>query len=367
MNIYDLIFTGKKPQRYIRHIVFWFFYFIKGIFFLFMAGMTDGAFFTTSKLAFNLKVFSYFFVTDILFVFVVVYLLIPGFFARRKYAAFFSLLLFLFLISYFGFFAYINWFYNRKIDSPEALFGAYFHDFMLMLFSGPQFPCFYYIAVKSFKNYYLRMQEREVLAKENSNAELQLLKAQVHPHFLFNTLNNIYSFTLDRSAYAENLVEHLSNTMKYMITECDESLVPLAKELKMIDYYISLEKVRYGNRLQVDYEISGESENKSIAPLLLIPFVENSFKHGTSKMLEHPWIKLRIDIDDGHVNFSLSNSMPVERDKIFKGGIGLKNVKKRLAILYPNQFSLTIGQENKSFTVTMRLPVQYELSNKYLT
>ena len=150
----------------------------------------------------------------------------------------------------------------------------------------------------------------ETLAKENANAELQLLKAQVHPHFLFNTLNNIYSFSLNQSPQAGTLVKKLSGMLGYMIHECEEKLVPLEKELKLIQDYMGLEKVRYGKRLDMQVEIHGDFENKFIAPLLMIPFVENSFKHGTSQMLQHPWIKLEITTVRNQLFFKLSNSKP---------------------------------------------------------
>ena len=122
-----------------------------------------------------------------------------------------------------------------------------------------------------------------MLDKETANAELQLLKSEIHPHFLFNTLNNIYSSILNKSSNAKGLVIKLSDTLKYMIYDCEAPLVPLEEELKMIEDYIGLEKVRYGKRLNMEVEIKGDYRNKLIAPLLLIPFIENCFKHGAVK------------------------------------------------------------------------------------
>ena len=167
-----------------------------------------------------------------------------------------------------------------------------------------------FLAFKMLKNYYEKMEEKANLVKETARAELQLLKAQVHPHFLFNTLNNIYSFTLNKSPLAGELVLKLSDTLNYMINDCEAPLVSLEKELKMIEDYIGLEKVRYGDRLSMTLEIKGDCQNKLIAPLLLIPFVENSFKHGSSKMLQHSWIKLKIVIKENVLYMDLNNSKP---------------------------------------------------------
>jgi len=203
------------------------------------------------------------------------------------------------------------------------------------------------------------MEKNAVLAWENANAELQLLKAEIHPHFLFNTLNNIYSFILKKSPNAKELVTKLSDTLKYMINDCEASLVPLEKELKLIEDYIGLEKVRYGNRLNIELVIKGDYQNKLIAPLLLIPFVENTFKHGASKMLKQPWIKMKIFIRANSFYMELSNNGPLQAFyQNGKNGIGLKNVQKRLQLLYPGEHELVIKPTENEFLIQLRLPLQ---------
>jgi LytS/YehU family sensor histidine kinase len=203
------------------------------------------------------------------------------------------------------------------------------------------------------------MEEREILVRENTHAEMQLLKAQVHPHFLFNTLNNIYSFALRKSPDAGGLVLKLSDTLKYMINECETPLVPLEKELKLIKDYIGLEKVRYGNRLNMEIEIKGDYKNKLIVPLLLISFVENAFKHGASKMLKLPWIRLKIIIKENDFYLELSNSKPLQAFyQNGKNGIGLKNVQKRLQLLYPHEHELIIESTEDEFLIKMQVPLQ---------
>jgi LytS/YehU family sensor histidine kinase len=217
------------------------------------------------------------------------------------------------------------------------------------------FPiCILLIAYKMVKTWFQREEEKSALTIGNTNAELQLLKAQVHPHFLFNTLNNIYSYTLDKSPIAGELVAKLSHILRYMTKECEQAVVPLENEIKILTDYIGLEKIRYGSRLDLQVEITGYAENKLIAPLLMIPFVENSFKHGASKMLQHPWIKLTIDITDDQLFFKLFNSKPPSAVTTNgKNGLGLNNVRRRLQLLYPTTHELKIISENDTFYIEM--------------
>ena len=150
------------------------------------------------------------------------------------------------------------------------------------------------------------------MIREKINAELQLLKAQVHPHFLFNTLNNIYSFILNGSDRAPEMIKKLSSLLHYILNDCNQQLVSLEKELSMIQDYIALEQIRYGDRLNLSMHIQGSAKDKMISPLLLIPFVENSFKHGTSRMLTHPWVKLDISLRRIFLNSGYPTTNPSE-------------------------------------------------------
>jgi sensor histidine kinase YesM len=211
-------------------------------------------------------------------------------------------------------------------------------------------------AIKLMKYWYLKEQFNLQLQKENAISQLQLLKAQVHPHFLFNTLNNIYAHTQSTSPTAAKLVSGLSDLMRFILYEGNQALVPLAKELDMIEDYIGLEKVRYGNTLELHLDLPKSSPGLYITPLLLLPFVENCFKHGTSEMLTHPWITMKITLDhkfmkmklvNGKVKQSALNAQP--------SGIGLENVKKRLELLYPGKHELIITDDDEVFIVNLKL------------
>ncbi len=220
--------------------------------------------------------------------------------------------------------------------------------------------------IKLIKRWWLKQKETEQLFHEKTKAELQLLKAQVHPHFLFNTLNNIYYFSLSGSPKAPEMINKLSGLLHYILNECNQPLIPLQKEINMVRDYMALEKIRYGEMnmtIGIQNEDSpprqGEAGRGLIAPLLLIPFVENSFKHGTSKMLAHPWVKLQVIIENNTLHFSVENSRPPAAEtQLKKGNIGLKNVKKRLELLYPGTHELNIVSKPESFFVYLKVQLQ---------
>jgi LytS/YehU family sensor histidine kinase len=188
---------------------------------------------------------------------------------------------------------------------------------------------------------------------------LQLLKAQVHPHFLFNTLNNIYSHTQGSSPVASKLVMGLSDMLRYMLYECNLSSVPLSKELQMIRDYVGLEKIRYGNRIDVQMDIPPDPGNLVIAPLLLLPFVENCFKHGASHMLDQAWVSLQVTIEDRLMKMKLVNGKVAGYQPANSShGIGIVNVQKRLELLYPGKYSLDVQEEEEIYIVNLKLTLE---------
>ena len=215
------------------------------------------------------------------------------------------------------------------------------------------------LMIKLMKRWWLKQKETEQLANEKTKAELQLLKAQIHPHFLFNTLNNIYFFTLSGSPKAPEMINKLSGLLHYILNECNQPLVPLQKEITMIHDYTALEKIRYGEQMAMTIDIQEDGTERLIAPLLLIPFVENSFKHGASRMLTNPWVKLRISVENNMLHFLIMNSRPIDEEpQLTKGNIGLKNVKKRLQLLYPGAHELNIVSELESFAVYLKIRLE---------
>jgi hypothetical protein len=213
-------------------------------------------------------------------------------------------------------------------------------------------------AIKLMKHWYENEYRNNILQKEKLDAELQSLKAQLHPHFLFNTLNNIYSIVENTSPLASDMLLKLSALLRYILYECDRPQIKLSQEFKLIGDYIALEKIRYSG-LDLNTSLPAGVEDFDIAPLLLLPLVENCFKHGTSRMLEQPWIKIDADLKDSWLFVKLINSKPAgEGADNFTEGIGLSNVRKRLGMLYPGRHELNIISEQDFFIVNFRIELQ---------
>lgn len=204
------------------------------------------------------------------------------------------------------------------------------------------------------KRWIIKQQQWLHSEKERVTAQLQILKAQLHPHFLFNTLNNIYSFALYGAPQTPQLILKLSTLLSYILYDCKAEQVLLEKEVAVMNDYMDLEKERYGNKLDISVNIEGELHGKMIAPLLLLPFLENAFKHGTSDQLERPWMSVDIMVKDEVLRCKVVNSknelVPVHED-----GVGIRNVKARLAYLYPQQHELKLSDEGDFFVVSLWL------------
>ena len=216
--------------------------------------------------------------------------------------------------------------------------------------------------IKLFRIWYGRNQANQQLIRQTLLIELQVLKAQIHPHFLFNTLNNLYSLTLKQSPQAPDMVLKLSGLLHYMIHECSTPQVRLGKEIEFIQNYIELEKLRYGPRLTVSMRVSGEISTTLIAPLLLITFVENAFKHGAAKQIDSACIDLALTVIDNTLLFRIENSRsePPSHALGAGQGLGLVNVRKRLALLYPKAHELTIQATARLFIVELSLTLRSE-------
>lgn len=214
------------------------------------------------------------------------------------------------------------------------------------------------VAIKLIKRNYQNEQLAQALNKEKMDAELKFLKAQIHPHFLFNTLNNLYALTLRNETSASEVVLKLSNLLDYMLYECNVPEVPLNKEIKQINNFIGLEKLRYGERLEVSFTSTGNTGNKKIAPLLILPFVENAFKHGVSQELESTFVSIDLSVKGDHLSLKVENSKASDNEvskASYTKGIGLRNVQRRLDLLYPDRYDLQVFNEEDSFLVVLKL------------
>ena len=201
-----------------------------------------------------------------------------------------------------------------------------------------------------------RMTEKRVIQAESdkASAELSFLKAQINPHFLFNTLNNIYTLTLIKDDNAPDSILKLSNIMRYVTDDAMEDFVPLQQEVDCINDYIELQRLRLGEKTQVDMEISGDIDNKKIPPLILMTFIENVFKYGVSKHHKSDII-IKLKGEGTSISFFCQNRIFPEKDEKHRAGIGLANTKQRLEYLYPGKHFLDINTDNQLYTVKLIL------------
>ena len=202
-------------------------------------------------------------------------------------------------------------------------------------------------------DWFLNERVQRDLENQRLSAELSFLKSQINPHFLFNSLNSIYSLAYQKSDTTPEAILKLSEIMRYMLYECNDNKVELTKELQYLQNYIDLQKIRFGNKAFIDFEVTGEVTNQHIVPLLLISFIENAFKHGIANDALAP-IKLKINLEDGHLYFFIQNKKHTHnRDS--SGGIGLANVRRRLDLLYPGKYNLDIRDEADTYTCQLSL------------
>lgn len=203
----------------------------------------------------------------------------------------------------------------------------------------------------------LRATEQRALQAEadKANAELSFLKAQINPHFLFNTLNNIYSLAASKSDNTPESILKLSNIMRYVTDDVQEEFVPLENEVEFISDYIDLQRMRLGDKMNVSFIVSGKITGKKIAPLILMTFIENVFKYGISNR-EPSVIDIQLTADDKVIRFYCSNKLYETQRNIESTGIGIENTRQRLEHLYAEKYELLIDKANDRFTVQLVLP-----------
>jgi len=209
-------------------------------------------------------------------------------------------------------------------------------------------------AIKTIQQWQITEQRATRAEADKASAELSFLKAQINPHFLFNTLNNIYTLAVIKDDNAPDSIMKLSNIMRYVTDDVAEDFVPLQSELDCINDYIELQRLRTGEKTSIDLSIKGDIENKKIAPLVLMTFIENVFKYGISKH-EESAITILISATSDSIIFFCENSVFNDHKPNQRTGIGLINTKKRLEHLYPGKHLLTIRNEHNLFTVNLTL------------
>lgn len=366
MNIQRFIFSEERSDRIKRHLLFWFCYwfYFTALHAAHPGGKPEILYFRNIPFA-TLEAFCLL-VPQAFLGYAMLGFVLPKFLLKNRYLL--SLAWFLFFAIATTFLCYIMFVKvapvlmegilpERFIVRNPRLSNA--HNFYIILVVSGKGSLMAAGAVCSFKliKYWYQKEKRNLeLLKENTESQLKLLTAQVHPHFLFNTLNNIYSQTQTESPKGSKMIMQLSDLLRYILSEGNKTLVPLNKELQMLTDYINLEKVRYGNKLDLHVSTPGNIGNLEITPLLLLPFVENCFKHGASKFLTSPWINLKIELKGSTMIMKLMNGKDMyQTDEPVKLGTGIANVKKRLELLYKDRYELQITDETDVFVVDLKL------------
>ncbi|MCC7030716.1 MAG: sensor histidine kinase [Chitinophagaceae bacterium] len=276
------------------------------------------------------------------------YFLIPAYYFKKNYIAYFLFnVLFIFLIA----------FLPRtlvKIDSHADLQFDKVHHPMYYLFEMKHHLILFFGIL--FASLALRINDKlKKSHREKLITELSYLKAQINPHFLFNTLNSIYSLAIDKSEHTAKAIVTLSGMMRYAISDTSAKFVSLEKEMAYINNYIELQKLRLGDTAIINYTFDGDISEKQIAPLVLIPFIENAFKHGVNPE-ETSQIDIQLSVSDINLYLHVFNlKVPHNMQTQLKTGFGLENGRSQLKLLYPNKHSIKIENKNLSFTVSIKI------------
>jgi two-component system LytT family sensor kinase len=340
-------------KRIVRHLLFWLAYILYQI--------LQQSWENKDELSFNLNPLLFTNIPiDVLYVYINLYVLMPMFYYKRQYTQYvLALIIILFadglLYRYVAWGFWVNW---DRVHRPALYLTENKNFFIPVRILRNSVQAFPVIAatmlIKLMGNSFKQEKLLREIEKEKFSAELGLLKAQINPHFLFNTLNSLYALTLKGSEQASKVVLRLSDLMHYMLYEASANKVLLKNEIKYLENYISVEQMRFAERLDLSFQCSGDIKGKMIAPLLLLPFVENAFKHSIED--NAGWVTINLKVTGNRLFLKVENSCSVVSKQ--KGnGMGLKNVKRRLELSYPNDYELTINKTADVFEAQLQIDI----------
>lgn len=305
----------------------------------------------------------FYIVPQILATYILVYYLVPTLLMKKRYVLFIFLFIFVsYILSVLSRILIIHGL--ERIISPLTEINSWFDIFTNMQAIFGQYLIFLYITpmffvlIKFTKDSFLIRRKLEKLQNEKTITELNFLKSQVHPHFLFNTLNNIYVMALKKSKDTTHVVKNLADLMEYMMVHSTSNYVTIADEVKLLENYIDLEKLRYGERLTLTTNIEIDNPSTLIAPLILLSFIENAFKHGASGNFNNPSIDITLQVRENELLFEVYNTKnkKIQKDvKGYKKGIGVTNVKRQLNLIYPNMHTLEIIEKDHDYNAKLKI------------
>jgi two-component system LytT family sensor kinase len=353
----------KKNRTFIVHIIAWICFF--SIPFIYRSrteeifGLTDNM--IASYITINAFLFAFYYFNALV--------LIPRFFKPGKWMIYALSVVFCFVLFVFVPKPLANaiaepenaeaFYKNRNIPRPPGAetqfekrknitpYRSYYFGFALVFVIG--------LTVVSIQEWVKSEETKKEMEKEKLNTELSLLKSQINPHFFFNTLNNIYSLAIVKSDQTAASIPKLSSIMRYVLTETDKPLVPLANEIEFLRNYINLQSVRLTDKVKINLDLDEYADDKNVAPLLFIAFVENAFKYGVSTV-ESSTICISLKTIDNKIRFFAQNHIiRASQNSIVNTGIGIVNVKRRLELLYPGKHELAITDKNDLYTVNLEI------------
>jgi hypothetical protein len=361
MRWHEFVFSTKLRVRLLRHAVFWaawWLYFLICGYILFQPSPNElQAYYVTVGSHLFLKT-SLLLLISVIACYAFNYLILPQLLKGQRLKPAVNMVVLCALLYFIGYFTY--WTIFPFIDKlfgtyrPDKIAARFWPAMSLGLIEPLKIVASASI-IKYIKYWWQKQQESKKLEREKIDAELQLLKAQIHPNFLFTSLNNIYEYSLTASPHASEMLLKLSDLLSYMLYECDETFVPLEREVEMMKAYMELEKTRLNNEIEVELNSRGDMTDKTVAPFLLLPFIENSFKQ-SSYLSENRWLNMDITVDDEALTMKLTNGVLQESNGLqaFSEN-GLGNVRKRLSLIYPHRHELKIAKEREILFVLLKI------------
>jgi sensor histidine kinase YesM len=372
MNWYNFIFSEKKSHRLRRHLIFWtlwWFYFILTYFYYQQTGLQqieseswNAPFFIKSLLLLSIHVASCYFFIDFV---------LPRYLLKEKYAKLIIAALLLsvgiLLASYYihrSIFPLVNavFDYHPRIVNPNL----WWTSISAGLFTAPKVIAVA-TAIKLLKRWYLKQKEKERLDKEKLITDLQLLKAQIHPKFLFSSLDGIYFLAQKKNTdKASLLLLKLADILSYMLYETDNVIVPLEKEIKIIKDYLALQKSMFGDLLEIDIAEKGQFAKHEIAPLLLLPLIENSFLYIENKSLETNWINLEFQVEADEFTMKVIHGKSIESLPMNDEQMPLTKTIKRLDFFYPDCYELRTTAEPEMMMTYLKVDLREIVNEKMI-
>ncbi len=286
--------------------------------------------------------------------------LIPRLLLNKKYAIYFLALIAVMILNA-PILTGITYFNSEYIHQNSQQLKEDITSFQVLIYSfiNTSFLVGITTGLKFMSLWFSQQQKAREQEKQHLQSELTFLRSQINPHFLFNTLNNLYSLTLKKSDLAPEIVLKLSEMMRYMLYECNEKMVPLEKEINYVQSYIELEQLRKGDQTRITFNTQCQLNGQQIAPLLLIPFFENAFKHGINSQIDSGWVNIDLHVSGNYLDLQIANShypkINGKKSDSEHRGIGLKNVKRRLLLLYPDQHELTIQETEDTYSINLKI------------